>query len=100
MRQSYKNHLMKRKDLTVVSFKLLEDKKINHIYFRFKEKILPFIGKEKFAIAVSGGSDSAIADCVESLSGGQCLFYIQGKIEPRKLVERESYFASYEPNPT
>lgn len=46
------------------------------------------------------GSDSAIADCVESLSGGQCLFYIQGKIEPRKLVERESYFASYEPNPT
>jgi len=39
---------MKRKDLTVVSFKLLEDKKINHIYFRFKEKILPFIGKEKF----------------------------------------------------
>jgi tRNA(Ile)-lysidine synthase len=49
---------MKRKDLTVVSLKLLEDKKINHIYFRFREKISSFIGKEKFAIAVSGGSDS------------------------------------------
>ncbi len=58
MLQSYKNHLMKRKDLTVVSLKLLEDKKINHIYFRFREKISSFIGKEKFAIAVSGGSDS------------------------------------------
>ena len=41
MLQSYKNHLMKRKDSTVVSLKLLEDKKINNIYFRFKEKILP-----------------------------------------------------------
>jgi tRNA(Ile)-lysidine synthase len=49
---------MKRKDLTAVSLKLLEDKKINHIYFRFREKISSFIGKEKFAIAVSGGSDS------------------------------------------
>ncbi len=58
MLQSYKNHLMKRKDLTVVSLKLLEDKKINHIYFRFREKISSFIGKERFAIAVSGGSDS------------------------------------------
>ena len=58
MLQSYKNHLMKRKDLTAVSLKLLEDKKINHIYFRFREKISSFIGKEKFAIAVSGGSDS------------------------------------------
>jgi len=67
MRQSYKNHLMKRKDLTVVSFKLLEDKKINHIYFRFKEKILPFIGKEKFAIAVSGGSDSLALSALAKL---------------------------------
>ncbi len=58
MLQSYKNHLMKRKDLTVVSLKLLEDKKINQIYFRFREKISSFVGKEKFAIAVSGGSDS------------------------------------------
>jgi len=58
MLQSYKNHLMKRKDLTAVSLKLLEDKKINHIYFRFREKISSFIGKERFAIAVSGGSDS------------------------------------------
>ena len=58
MLQSYKNHLMKRKDLTVVSLKLLEDKKINHIYFRFREKISSLIGKERFAIAVSGGSDS------------------------------------------
>jgi tRNA(Ile)-lysidine synthase len=58
MLQSYKNHLMKRKDLTVVSLKLLEDKKINHIYFSFREKISSFIGKERFAIAVSGGSDS------------------------------------------
>ncbi|NBQ46799.1 MAG: tRNA lysidine(34) synthetase TilS, partial [Proteobacteria bacterium] len=49
---------MKRKDLTVVSLKLLEDKKINQIYFRFREIISSFIGKEKFAIAVSGGSDS------------------------------------------
>ncbi|NBT38804.1 MAG: tRNA lysidine(34) synthetase TilS, partial [Proteobacteria bacterium] len=49
---------MKRKDLTAVSLKLLEDKKINHIYFRFREKISSFIGKEKYAIAVSGGSDS------------------------------------------
>ena len=49
---------MKRKDLTVVSLKLLEDKKINHIYFSFREKISSFIGKERFAIAVSGGSDS------------------------------------------
>ena len=48
---------MKRKDLTAVSLKLLKDKKINHIYFRFREKISSFIGKEKFAIAVSGGSD-------------------------------------------
>ena len=58
MQQFYKNHLMKRKDLTVVSLKLLEDKKINQIYFRFRENISSFIGKEKFAIAVSGGSDS------------------------------------------
>jgi asparagine synthetase B (glutamine-hydrolysing) len=58
---------MKRKDLTVVSFKLLEDKKINHIYFRFKEKILPFIGKEKFAIAVSGGSDSLALSALAKL---------------------------------
>ena len=58
MLQSYKNHLMKRKDLTVASLKLLEDKKINHIYFSFREKISSFIGKERFAIAVSGGSDS------------------------------------------
>ena len=58
MLQSYKNHLMKRKDLTVASLKLLEDKKINNIYFSFREKISSFIGKEKFAIAVSGGSDS------------------------------------------
>ena len=49
---------MKRKDLTVVSLKLLEDKKINQIYFRFRENISSLIGKEKFAIAVSGGSDS------------------------------------------
>jgi tRNA(Ile)-lysidine synthase len=49
---------MKRKDLTAVSLKLLEDKKINHIYFRFREKISSFVGKERFAIAVSGGSDS------------------------------------------
>ena len=58
---------MKRKDLTAVSFKLLEDKKINHIYFRFKEKILPFIGKEKFAIAVSGGSDSLALSALAKL---------------------------------
>jgi len=58
MPQFYKNHLMKRKDLTAVSLKLLEDKKINHIYFRFREKISSFVGKEKYAIAVSGGSDS------------------------------------------
>ena len=58
MLQFYKNHLMKRKDLTAVSLKLLENKKINYIYFRFREKILSLIGKEKFAIAVSGGSDS------------------------------------------
>lgn len=58
MQQFYKNHLMKRKDLTVVSLKLLEDKKINQIYFRFRETISSFVGKEKFAIAVSGGSDS------------------------------------------
>ena len=58
MLQFYKNHLMKRKDLTAVSLKLLEDKKINHIYFRFREKISSFVGKEKYAIAVSGGSDS------------------------------------------
>jgi tRNA(Ile)-lysidine synthase len=49
---------MKRRDLTALNFKLLEDKKINQIYFRFKENILPVVGKEKFAIAVSGGSDS------------------------------------------
>ena len=58
MLQSYKNHLMKRKDLTAFSLKLLEEKKINHIYFRFREKISPFISNKKFAIAVSGGSDS------------------------------------------
>lgn len=58
MLQFYKNHLMKRKDLTAVSLKLLENKKINYIYFRFREKISSLIGKEKFAIAVSGGSDS------------------------------------------
>jgi len=58
MLQFYKNHLMKRRDLTALNFKLLEDKKINQIYFRFRENILPLIGKEKFAIAVSGGSDS------------------------------------------
>ena len=58
MLQSYKNHLMKRKDLTAVSLKLLEDKKINHIYFRFREKISSFIGKERFATSVSGRSDS------------------------------------------
>lgn len=49
---------MKRKDLIVVNLKLLEDKKINQIYFHFREKISSFVGKEKFAIAVSGGSDS------------------------------------------
>ena len=49
---------MKRRDLTALNFKLLEDKKINQIYFRFRENILPLVGKEKFAIAVSGGSDS------------------------------------------
>ncbi|MFM8423357.1 MAG: tRNA lysidine(34) synthetase TilS [Candidatus Fonsibacter sp.] len=49
---------MKRRDLTALNFKLLEEKKINQIYFRFRENILPFVGKEKFAIAVSGGSDS------------------------------------------
>ena len=58
MLQFYKNHLMKRRDLTALNFKLLEDKKINQIYFRFRENILPVVGKEKFAIAVSGGSDS------------------------------------------
>ncbi len=58
MLQFYKNHLMKRRDLTALNFKLLEDKKINQIYFRFRENILSFVGKEKFAIAVSGGSDS------------------------------------------
>ena len=49
---------MKRRDLTALNFKLLENKKINQIYFRFRENILPLVGKEKFAIAVSGGSDS------------------------------------------
>ena len=49
---------MKRRDLTALNFKLLEDKKINQIYFQFRENIFPLIGKEKFAIAVSGGSDS------------------------------------------
>ncbi|MFN5027260.1 MAG: tRNA lysidine(34) synthetase TilS, partial [Candidatus Fonsibacter sp.] len=49
---------MKRRDLTALNFKLLEDKKINQIYFRFRENILSVVGKEKFAIAVSGGSDS------------------------------------------
>jgi tRNA(Ile)-lysidine synthase len=58
MLQFYKSHLMKRKDLTAVNLKLLEEKKINHIYFQFREKILPFVGKSKFAIGVSGGSDS------------------------------------------
>ncbi len=58
MLQFYKNHLMKRKDLIVVNLKLLEVKKINQIYFHFREKISSFVGKEKFAIAVSGGSDS------------------------------------------
>jgi len=58
MLQSYKSHLMKRKDLTAVSLKLLEDQKINNIYFQFREKVLSFVGKDKFAIAVSGGSDS------------------------------------------
>jgi len=58
MLQFYKNHLMKRRDLTALNFKLLEDKKINQIYFQFRGNILPLIGKEKFAIAVSGGSDS------------------------------------------
>ena len=58
MLQFYKNHLMKRRDLTALNFKLLEDKKNNQIYFRFRENILPVVGKEKFAIAVSGGSDS------------------------------------------
>ena len=58
---------MKRKDSTVVSLKLLEDKKINNIYFRFKEKILPFIGKDKFAIAVSGGSDSLALSALAKL---------------------------------
>lgn len=67
MLQSYKNHLMKRKDLTVVNLKLLEDKKINHIYFRFREKISSFIGKEKFAIAVSGGSDSLALSALAKL---------------------------------
>ena len=41
--------------------------KINHIYFRFKEKILPFIGKEKFAIVVSGGSDSLALSALAKL---------------------------------
>ena len=67
MPQFYKNHLMKRKDLTVVSLKLLEDKKINHIYFRFREKISSFIGKERFAIAVSGGSDSLALSALAKL---------------------------------
>lgn len=58
---------MKRKDLTVVSLKLLEDKKINHIYFRFREKISSFIGKERFAIAVSGGSDSLALSALAKL---------------------------------
>ena len=58
MLQSYKSHLMKRKDLTAVSLKLLEEKKINQIYFQFRGKILSFVGKDKFAIGVSGGSDS------------------------------------------
>jgi tRNA(Ile)-lysidine synthase len=49
---------MKRKDSTAFSLKLLEDKKINNIYFHFREKITTFVGKEKFALAVSGGSDS------------------------------------------
>ncbi len=47
MLQFYKNHLMKRRDLTALNFKLLEDKKNNQIYFRFRENILPVIGKEK-----------------------------------------------------
>ena len=33
---------MKRRDLTALNFKLLEDKKINQIYFRFRENILQF----------------------------------------------------------
>jgi tRNA(Ile)-lysidine synthase len=49
---------MKRRDLIALNFKLLRDKKINLIFFRFKENILSVVGKKKFAIAVSGGSES------------------------------------------
>jgi tRNA(Ile)-lysidine synthase len=64
---------MKRRDLTALNFKLLEDKKINQIYFQFRENILPLIGKEKFAIAVSGGSDSlALSILAKLYSLEQC----------------------------
>ena len=73
MLQFYKNHLMKRRDLTALNFKLLEDKKINQIYFQFRENIFPLIGKEKFAIAVSGGSDSlALSILAKLYSLEQC----------------------------
>ena len=73
MLQFYKNHLMKRRDLTAYNFKLLEDKKINQIYFQFRENIFPLIGKEKFAIAVSGGSDSlALSILAKLYSLEQC----------------------------
>ena len=73
MLQFYKNHLMKRRDLTALNFKLLEDKKINQIYFQFRGNILPLIGKEKFAIAVSGGSDSlALSILAKLYSLEQC----------------------------
>jgi len=49
---------MKRKGLIAVNLALLEDKKVNKIYLDFREKITTNIGKEKFAIAVSGGTDS------------------------------------------
>ena len=49
---------MKRKGLIAVNLALLEDKKVNKIYLDFREKITTNIGKEKFAIAVSGGADS------------------------------------------
>jgi tRNA(Ile)-lysidine synthase len=64
---------MKRRDLTAHNFKLLEDKKINQIYFQFRGNILPLIGKEKFAIAVSGGSDSlALSILAKLYSLEQC----------------------------
>ena len=79
---------MKRRDLTALNFKLLEDKKINQIYFQFRGNILPLIGKEKFAIAVSGGSDSlALSILAKLYSLEQCSYFATLIIDHRLRKE-------------